>query len=272
MKYCKNNHNNRQRAFTLAEVFLPYFAGRRQSAFTLAEVLITLGVIGIVAAMTLPAVVNKYQEKATVTKVKKFYNLMSQGYMFALEKYGTPDLWGFGDRDSAETEGDDEYVAVNAVKFRDILLEQVKVLKRCDKSSKSLECGVSRVAKYENGDVVTTVSQSASALLADGSSVRVLVSSGSCNMVRGKGKLLRNDCGWVYIDVNGTKEPNTYGKDIFPFHVTKYGVIPAGTSDDTSSPFSHRWGLGRTAWVVINGNMDYLHCNDLSWSGKIKCD
>lgn len=43
----------------------------KKYAFTLAEVLITLGIIGVVAAMTLPTVVNKYREKETVTKLKK---------------------------------------------------------------------------------------------------------------------------------------------------------------------------------------------------------
>lgn len=40
-------------------------------AFTLAEVLITLGIIGIVAAMTLPVVVGKYKEKVLVTAAKR---------------------------------------------------------------------------------------------------------------------------------------------------------------------------------------------------------
>lgn len=42
----------------------------RTKGFTLAEVLITLGIIGIVAAMTLPILIQKHQEKVTVTKVK----------------------------------------------------------------------------------------------------------------------------------------------------------------------------------------------------------
>ena len=45
----------------------------RKFAFTLAEVLITLGVIGVVAAMTLSTVINKYQKQVTVSKLKKFY-------------------------------------------------------------------------------------------------------------------------------------------------------------------------------------------------------
>ena len=43
--------------------------------FTLAEVLITLGIIGIVAAMTLPALVGKYKKQQTVAQLQKVYKL-----------------------------------------------------------------------------------------------------------------------------------------------------------------------------------------------------
>lgn len=36
-------------------------------AFTLAEVLITLGIIGIVAALTIPALIGNYQKQVTIT-------------------------------------------------------------------------------------------------------------------------------------------------------------------------------------------------------------
>ena len=38
----------------------------RRAAFTLAEVLITLGIIGVVAAMTIPTLITSYKEKQTV--------------------------------------------------------------------------------------------------------------------------------------------------------------------------------------------------------------
>ena len=45
-----------------------------KKGFTLAEVLITLGIIGIVASMTLPSIINDYRDKETVTEVRKTYS------------------------------------------------------------------------------------------------------------------------------------------------------------------------------------------------------
>ena len=47
-------------------------------AFTLAEVLITLGVIGIVAAMTLPTLIANYQKELIATRLKHFSSLLQQ--------------------------------------------------------------------------------------------------------------------------------------------------------------------------------------------------
>lgn len=63
-------------------------------AFTLAEVLITLAIIGIVAAITIPSLVQKYQEKARVTALKKFYATITQAVQMAIIEHGTPDMWG----------------------------------------------------------------------------------------------------------------------------------------------------------------------------------
>ena len=50
----------------------------RKYAFTLAEVLITLSIIGIVAAMTLPSLVNKVKYKELETALNKNYSILQQ--------------------------------------------------------------------------------------------------------------------------------------------------------------------------------------------------
>ena len=58
--------------------------------FTLAEVLITLGIIGVVASMTLPSLVQKQTEKTTVARVKKAYSILQQAYMLTVQDNGMP--------------------------------------------------------------------------------------------------------------------------------------------------------------------------------------
>ena len=51
---------------------------KTKNGFTLAEVLITLVIIGIVAALTISAVINTYVERSTVAKVKKALSILAQ--------------------------------------------------------------------------------------------------------------------------------------------------------------------------------------------------
>lgn len=61
--------------------------------FTLAEVLITLGIIGIVAAMTLPTLVGNYKKRVVTSKLQKFYSLMQQAILLAEKNYGEMQYW-----------------------------------------------------------------------------------------------------------------------------------------------------------------------------------
>ncbi len=57
---------------------------KKSNAFTLAEVLITLGIIGIVAAMTLPTLIANYQKKVYVNQLKKVVNTTQNACKMAL--------------------------------------------------------------------------------------------------------------------------------------------------------------------------------------------
>lgn len=58
--------------------------------FTLAEVLITLGIIGVVAAITIPNLMTHFQQEQTVTKLKKAYSVINQAYKSSLMKSESP--------------------------------------------------------------------------------------------------------------------------------------------------------------------------------------
>ena len=69
--------------------------------------LITLGIIGVVAAMTLPTLIQKHNEKVMVSKLKKSYSIMQQAYLMAVRDKGTPDQWGLIDNVNTDQDVDD---------------------------------------------------------------------------------------------------------------------------------------------------------------------
>ena len=60
----------------------------KNKAFTLAEVLITLGIIGVVAAMTLPAVITNVQKKVVENQIKVFNSTINNAFKMAQAEYG----------------------------------------------------------------------------------------------------------------------------------------------------------------------------------------
>ncbi len=250
-----------------------------EAAFTLAEVLITLAVIGIVAAMTIPTLISNYQEKVTVTKLKKVYSVLNQAYSMAIQENGDPTQWGLSNAISVGGSPDDE-------DYEEKLSEYFK------NATKPL----TYILPYLKTDLVDNVIDyprfsmdgtefgyfKRYAVLPDG--VYIVLStviSSNCSENFGNNLLLNNVCGEIGVDLNGVNPPNATGKDVFLFYYTKYGIIPMGSkyqtrlrtfaSDCNLSQKSNLNGYGCTAWVIENGNMDYLHCDDLSWDGKHKC-
>lgn len=72
--------------------------------FTLTEVLITLGIIGVVAAMTLPAINRNIENKERVPAVKKAYSIISQATLMAVKDNGDASTWTIADHDIAITD------------------------------------------------------------------------------------------------------------------------------------------------------------------------
>ena len=63
---------------------------RFKSAFTLAEVLITLVIIGVIAALTVPTLIQNTQKQEYVTALKKAYSTLSQATQQIIAENGSP--------------------------------------------------------------------------------------------------------------------------------------------------------------------------------------
>ena len=66
---------------------------KTEHAFTLAEVLITLGIIGIVAALTMPMLLSNYRKQVAETRLAKFYSTMNQAIQQSELNNGPKEYW-----------------------------------------------------------------------------------------------------------------------------------------------------------------------------------
>ncbi len=64
-----------------------------KKAFTLAEVLITLGIIGVVAALTIPTVIASYRKQEASARTKKFYSTIQQAFIMSESEFGPSNEW-----------------------------------------------------------------------------------------------------------------------------------------------------------------------------------
>ncbi len=206
---------------------------KKNSAFTLAEVLITLGIIGIVAAMTLPSLIAKYQDKVLINQAKKSYSMILNAMNMAKAESGLSDYSGVFSNDSTAQRSD---------RTAQKVLKYMKVLKYCGLAGGN-KCfpEITKYAQRTNdgdGGVATSAIDTntywAKAILADGSSIAILQYEGDSSCVSqfrneikdehgfGTGEYethYDNQCGLIIIDVNGLKRPNQYGADTFAFVV-----------------------------------------------------
>lgn len=65
----------------------------KKFGFTLAEVLITLGIIGVVAAMTIPNLLTKMDHNAKIAKLQKSISIMNQAMRMSIHDNGEYDGW-----------------------------------------------------------------------------------------------------------------------------------------------------------------------------------
>ena len=245
-----------------------------KSAFTMAEVLITLGIIGIVIAMTLPGLLGRYQERVTITKLKQTYSILSQAFSMAISEYGTIENWCNID------EGRE--VCADIIKER--AGKYIKKVLDCNSAWKKA-CFAGGYGNRFNNGVIGGYGQTAF-VMANGVSVSIKASNGDgftgswcAGNIRQGG--YQNVCGYIYVDINAQGGPNIDGRDFFAFKIYRDGIVPQGEEKNNVwvETFENQC-LGKgyyngsaacTAWVLYNENMDYLHCDDLSWDGKRKC-
>lgn len=228
---------------------------KNKRGFTLAEVLITLGIIGVVVALTMPTLIANQREKEAVARLKKAYSTLSNAYIGVLNDYGDPTTW--------DVESWDDIILIFSKYIRNV--------KICESGTKGCFSSVARKDLLNNkvdGIGGTSSGASNALVMSDGIIAGVGAQVGlenalNCNNV--------SACFHFAIDINGDKFPNRWGVDTFTFNVTKEKIIPRGGAgthgrqsmcNPASNTTTAGWwnGSGCGAWVIQMENMDYLKC------------
>ena len=204
-----------------------------KKGFTLAEVLITLGIIGVIAALTMPAVVGNYKRQQAIQQLKKVYSVLSQAFNHAVADYGDSSEW-------------DTITPVNAATYFDTYWKPYLTAPiRCYTYE---ECGYERLAPFVRANKMADAyvvnpnefGKDSRVLLHlnDGTFVMIIVGSGyDLNDRR------------ILVDLNGAKLPNRFGNDVFFFlRVNGKGIVPYG-HDKTAQEVSRDCSINGAGYM-----------------------
>ena len=228
-------------------------------AFTLAEVLITLTIIGVIAAITIPTLMQKWSDQADVQRVKQAYSLLSNAFELAIREYGPLNEWDWPEKQNFPT-----YLsATNSNFIPKKLSPYLKFQKICGSGtgctpSKSTY-DTFKGAKNQWG----TGYGAGKAILANGMFVYFGSQYNGLYLDTNGGTASQSNS-VIRVDINGAKGPNRYGYDVFFFTISDNRL--RGAASGNSSYCDYKGGQtdfsdGRACvhWVLKKGNMDYKY-------------
>lgn len=203
----------------------------KKNAFTLAEVLITLGIIGVVAAMTMPSLNQKLEDQRNMSTLKKAYSVLQQATNLAISEHEGPEYWGMVDN-SVES-------VTNVYNY---YRPYFNMMRECQNKP---GCWA-YPTKYLNGTTYwaghNTSWYQYAFTLSDG--INVLIDIYPVEQLQSNfGMYVKHDCAVFFIDVNADKLPNQIGRDMFAFVVTDNGLMPAGMENSDNC---NKNGIGFT--------------------------
>lgn len=173
-------------------------------AFTLAEILITLGIIGVVAAIITPYIFTKYQKKITVEKLKTTYSILAQAVDASKSANGEISSW---DTSLNRLEFVKKYIAPHLTIAKTITNNK----DRYNLYTLSNQYDSNSIYLFWSWNVTT-------------SPLYVLANGSIFHYAYAQDKM------WIVIDINGKQKPNVMGIDGFSFNIDPQTnqLIPTG--------------------------------------------
>ncbi len=183
-----------------------------KKGFTLAEVLITLGIIGVVAAITMPTLIAHYQKQVTVNQLKKVYTVLSQAVKQSELDNDNAEYWDYTDSPK--------------IFFEKYLKKYLKINEELEFQSLKEKGNITY--RYLNGG-------QAGGCIGNNVSYAVILSDGVFLIIDAYYPTDGSKFRTIAVDINGYKRPNQLGKDVFYLQVVPFkGVIPYPVDDFSS--------------------------------------
>lgn len=211
--------------------------------FTLAETLITLVIVGVVAALTVPTLVTKYQKEQTVTRLKKAYSTLAQTTNKAISEHGPIKTWEVSDSDTKSQEFLEKYM----IPYLNV--GKICGYKKTDECSYKYSQLNNPNTKYEFTDTYYKF------FLADGTLIiamaggapRGLTQMSASGQILGSYSFYGVDS-YIYVDINGMKGPNRLGRDLFLYqYYIQWDMGPYGDLSGQFIPFGFSIENGHNA-------------------------
>ena len=238
-----------------------------KQAFTLSEVLITLGIIGVVAALTMPTLMANYKKQVTVTQLKRAKSVFEQGMRKRMADIECSDLNCGGITEFMDPDN-----------FGSEIRKTYEVISSCAGDNNCMPIdknGNTITYKTLGGGGSNSIERYSIFTTKDGAIFGLQDTFCAPMPVKNVSNFNYN-CAFVIIDVNGTKAPNQWGRDafyfilgengiLFPVYGDQWSLADNGTTNETwrrkdycNGRSSTSSGLGCAARIMENNwNMDY---------------
>ena len=199
-----------------------------KTGFTLAEVLITLGIIGIVAAMTIPNLISSYQKHVIETRLKEDYSIFTQAMRRAQD-----DEVPFDDNIAQDLSGNKKW-------FETFVLPYIKTARVCYQQpgcwhKRGATKNLAGKTIYANNNAIGIGAAPVPTKLTNGSNINFDWYSPP-SMKKYFGIDVKKTAMIIFIDANGDNPPNALGKDIYAIgFIPDKGFVPAGYNESNET-------------------------------------
>ena len=225
----------------------------KKYAFTLAEVLITLSILGVVAAIMIPSTIQRVTDISQITAAKRAYSIIENALYQMNIIEGNITTWNL----PGTLQNNSDYFAEKLSKY-------LNVRKYCG-SSRCSDYGYTCIGShkcYKNLDGRIYNSYTDDALYG-----KMILNNNmilSTSLERNHTTDVHKYIGSIKIDTNGIKGPNRLGYDVFIYFFNEKGIngneltyYNQSNCNITTNNYMSGWSC--IYWIMRHNNMDYKY-------------